>query len=54
MPNTFEFLAVEQILLYLVKNVPNPIFIKLGEGFLLAIRTPISVSDFRLYGYTRS
>lgn len=36
--NIFGFLVAEQILLYPVRNAPNPIFIRLGEGSLLAIQ----------------
>lgn len=53
MSNTFKSLAIEQVLLYLVRNVANPIFIRLREESLLAIWTPASISKFELNGQTR-
>lgn len=54
MSNTFGSLATKQIRLYRMRNVPNPIFIRLGEGFLLVIQILASMSEFGFYRYTRS
>lgn len=51
--NTFRSLVTKQVLLYLVKNAPNLIFIRLGERSLLAIWISANKSKFGLYKHTR-
>lgn len=47
--NTFGFLATKQILLYVLKNVLNPIFIRLEEESLLVIYILASIFEYGLY-----
>lgn len=52
--NSFESLTVKQVLSYPLKNVLNPIFIKLEEKSLLAIQTLACMFKSKLQGRIRS
>lgn len=49
----FGSLIIEQVFLYLVKNVSNLIFIKFEDGFLLAILILPITSKFRSYRHIK-